>query len=149
MLNLSDSVNGIINKFSSIKFLSNPINISVIITIIVLLIFIYASEQDNPKIKMLFWSFIIITPMMFAHDKILSNTIKEENKSALGAFAALDNNTTGAGEVSGGAKMDDGAINMFGRRTNAVSFGAMTSVNRAKKPEVPEFSTVGRDEIKM
>ena len=148
MLNLSDSVNGIINKFSSIKFLSNPINISVIITIIVLLIFIYASEQDNPKIKMLFWSFIIITPIMFAHDKILSNTVKEENKAALGAFAALDN-ATGAGEVSGGAKMDDGPINMFGRRTAAVSFGATTSVSRAKKPEVPQFSTVGRDEIKM
>ena len=36
---------------------------------------------------MLFWSFIVITPLIFVHDKILTNKIKEESKTALGMYA--------------------------------------------------------------
>ncbi len=87
-LNLADFTMNTRASFVKVMrpLIENPIKLAVVIVVIILLIYMYANDQENPKIKIIFWAFLVITPILFLHDKLVSDSVKETQQTNMESF---------------------------------------------------------------
>ena len=142
-LNLADFTTNTRASFIKISkpLIENPIKLAVVIVAIILLIYLYANDQENPKIKIIFWSFLVITPILFLHDKLIGDSVRETQKTNMESFiGGLQNpNNISTGMINTGREqpiLNNGAFS--NQRT---TIGAM----ELNKPKLPSLNSANRE----